>query len=275
MKQFGTRIRSNRIIAPGWMELGFTWKAEGEIPRPGQFFTLKASPSTDPLLRRPFAFSGFSGDEARAIYQVRGPATRLLASLATDASIDIIAPLGNGFDVYETDRDRDDRSDPGMRTNGSSPPPARILVAGGIGLGPILFLAHAMAASGHGAPTAFIAGFRSADSIPELTLPAGCIVCTDDGTAGFHGSTVARVSADTWPEGTSVYACGPHPMLAALSLMASTRSWRAWFSVEQWMACGVGACMGCVVKRTDGTYARACTEGPVFRSEDIDWEENR
>lgn len=248
------------------MELTFSWNAEAEDPRPGQFFTLKASPFTDPLLRRPFAFSGFSEGKAKAIYQVRGPATRMLASMAPDSPLDIIAPLGNGFPIP-------DISD--------IPEVPRLLVAGGIGLGPLLFLAEKISAGSAGAfasglnKAAFVAGFRTASSIPDTAFPEGSILCTDDGSAGYKGSTADFLVAGSWPPGTRLYACGPHPMLAALARMSVRFNWKAFFSVEQWMACGVGACMGCVVKRSDGGYSRACSDGPVFRAEDIDWEETR
>jgi dihydroorotate dehydrogenase electron transfer subunit len=238
------------------MELSFRWEESAGIPSPGQFFTLKASPFSDPLLRRPLAFSDASGDRASAIYQVRGPATRLLSALSVNSPLDIIAPLGRGFPLEDE-------------------PSAKLLVAGGIGLGPILFLARRLRISGSPGKMEFVAGFRDASSLPDIGFPAGSVICTDDGSLGFGGTTVDYLRKRNLPEGSSVFACGPHPMLAALAGLATERKWNAFFSVEQWMACGVGACMGCVVRRADGGYSRACSEGPVFRAEEIDWEAGR
>ncbi len=253
MRQFTTSVMENRPIAPGWMELTFGWDASAGVPEPGQFFTLRVSPFSDPLLRRPLAFSDASSDRASAIYQARGPATRLLASLTAGSALDLIAPLGHGFPMGAGDS-------------------TRILVAGGIGLGPVLFLARRLESSGLAGGMRFVAGFRDATSIPDIRFPEACAICTDDGSRGFGGTTVDCLRGTKLPRGSSVFACGPHPMLQALAGLAAEREWHAYFSVEQWMACGVGACMGCVVRRADGGYSRACSEGPVFRADEIDWE---
>ncbi len=282
MKQFGARILRNRRIAPGWMELSFSWDESAGVPLPGQFFTLKASPFSDPLLRRPFAFSDFSENVADAIYQVRGPATRLLASLASDSSLDIIAPLGKGFPVSDTTVNKPclcpeaamEPNTPADFLPRPAPPPC-LLVAGGIGLGPVLFLARFLAGMNPSCGLEFVAGFRNSESIPDIELPEGLTLCTDDGSSGFHGTTVDYLSARPLSPGTRLYACGPHPMLAALARLALERRCEAYFSVEQWMACGVGACMGCAVRRADGGYSRACADGPVFRADEIDWEGTR
>jgi 2-polyprenylphenol hydroxylase and related flavodoxin oxidoreductases len=263
VKQFEAEIVENRAVAEDWRELILPWKAEA--PSPGQFLTLRISPYSDPLLRRPFAFSAYEaareGREARAsiVYQLRGGATRLLSELAAGASIDALGPLGRPFSLPQ----------PGERP---------ILAAGGVGLGPLLFLASALRSVGRraasGSPPLLVLGFRSAGLAPELDLPEGSVLCTDDGSSGLRGTPVDWISANV-PASRNVrlYGCGPAPMLAALARLSAERGWHSELSAEAWMACGVGACMGCALPRSGGGgYLRACADGPVFDATAIDWE---
>ncbi len=280
MKRFDTTVTAIRPVAEGYHELRFTWPAsEGkheaaDTPAPGRFFTIKAGSRYDPVLRRPFAFSAFeppapgsipssglddsttSGGEAAFVFQVRGRGTGFLAALRPGDALDVLGPLGRGF---------------GKPANGSRP----ILVAGGIGVGPMLYLAHALAAGAKAglfeAPVLAM-GFRSASFVPDLPLPEGTVICTDDGSAGFHG-TVAL-----WLEGFDpgappyCYACGPVPMMAAVDRIAQARRAPFEAALEQWMACGVGACAGCAVRLKSGDYIKACTDGPVYDGRLVDWE---
>jgi dihydroorotate dehydrogenase electron transfer subunit len=262
--QFEAEILDNRRVAESWRELAFAWDAGALSPEPGQFFTFRASRASDPLLRRPLAFSGFSaagkGGRASAIYQVRGTATRLLADMAPGARLDIIGPLGRPFPL------------PGA---GELP----IIAGGGIGLGPLLYLDSRLRSAG--AVPVMALGFRDAASLPSIGLPSGSILCTDDGSAGFRGTPVDWISRNAPSErgggaagraGPLLYACGPGPMLAALAALAAERGWPGWFSAEQRMACGVGACMGCALPRADGAgYLRACADGPVFEASAVMW----
>jgi dihydroorotate dehydrogenase electron transfer subunit len=273
--QFEAEILENRVVAESWRELVISWDEAADEPRPGQFLTLRVSSFTAPLLRRPFAFSGYwrassgygraysghartggpGGGRVSAIYQIRGGATRLLSELAPGSRIDAIGPLGKPF-----------------------PRPAdgetAILAGGGIGLGPLLFLAGALSAAAK--PLRAVLGFRTAAALPSIDLPEGTIVCTDDGSSGFRGTPVDwishNVAEDQSPGAIRVYGCGPAPMLAALAALAGRRGWPASLSAEQWTACGVGACMGCALPRADGLgYLRACSDGPVFEAAEIDW----
>ncbi len=278
MRQFEAEILDNRPVAESWRELSFSWDSGAAAPEPGQFFTFKASESSDPLLRRPLAFSGFAAAgaaapggpprkpdgqgprrqeaaRATAIFQARGQATRLLADMAAGSRIDIIGPLGRPF------------PEP---LDGEIP----VIAGGGIGLGPVLFLDSALRA--RGLRPLLVLGFRSSSLVPTIKLPESFVLCTDDGSSGFKGTTVdwiSRNASESAPgKRIRLYACGPGPMLAALADLAAAREWPGWFSAEQWMACGVGACMGCALPRADGKgYLRACADGPVFDSRDIAW----
>lgn len=157
-------------------------------------------------------------------------------------------------------------------------------------MGPLLFLDSLLPQA------ALHLGFRTASAIPllsqglkarpELGEISGSLararIATDDGSAGFHGTVVDSLVSEldaalknpgAYPaaDGPMIFACGPGPMLAAIAGVAETRGVPTQVSVEQWMACGVGACQGCAVPLRSGGYARVCSDGPVFDSRLIDW----
>lgn len=247
MKQFRSAVISNEAVAEGYYRLAFTW--QGEAPLPGQFLSLRIDGS---LLRRPFALASLDPATSRAavIYQVRGKATAALAAMRPGAELDALGPLGNSFPAP---------------AQGSRP----IVVAGGIGLGPMLFLEARFRAAG--LDPLFVYGCRRAAFVPSF-LPKGAQVCTDDGSAGFEGFPPAFLeSKPALLDGATVYACGPDPFLRSLASLSSDAGAACWVSVEQVMACGVGACAGCAVRKRDGSgYFKACSDGPVFRAAEVD-----
>jgi dihydroorotate dehydrogenase electron transfer subunit len=254
------KILSNGPVSDCFFELVFEWNTAIAPALPGQFCTVRVSPYTAPLLRRPFAFS--SCDEALGIaaiaYKRRGPATELLASKRAGDTLDSIGPLGSNFVQAASNAKR------------------RLLVAGGTGFGPITFLANYLAKSN--IPCTVVLGCRTSAQLPRLTMPSSVtqVICTDDGSKGIRGTPLtwlAGLSPDPLA-GTSVYACGPAPLLKGCHEWSQLRGLSCFVSMEQVMACGVGACMGCAVKLSEaegGGYARACTEGPVFDSRRLSW----
>ncbi len=256
MRQFAAEVISNGQIAAGYFELSFSWRNTEETPLPGQFISLKSYGTTDLVLRRPFAVSAFDavGGEARIIYQLKGKATTALAGRLAGESLDVIGPLGNSFPA----------------PSGKRP----ILVGGGVGLGPILFLGNRLL--GEGRHPLVVLGFRGASLIPELSSRCRFEpnLCTDDGSAGFRGTVVDYLRQLPGAElaGGELYACGPNPMMAGCHSLASDFDLACWVSMEQIMGCGVGACMGCAIPVAgSASYARVCTEGPVFSSRTIAW----
>ncbi|ADN02993.1 dihydroorotate dehydrogenase electron transfer subunit [Spirochaeta thermophila] len=248
-------ILGQREIARGYYLLEFSYPSTAPAPNPGQFFTMRIGNGPVPLLRRPFAFSSYTDGKAACIYQRRGRATTMLTTYRPGDVLDIIAPLGRPFPL-----------------EAPSPHPP-VLVSGGIGIGPILFLSRVLEAQGR--PHLLLLGARSADLLPPHRPGprTELVLCTDDGSTGFHGTTVDYLSsAERLVPNTVVYACGPTPMLKALARLAEAAGAQLWVSVEQTMACGVGACLSCVVPTTGSTrYARVCTEGPVFDAKEIAW----
>jgi dihydroorotate dehydrogenase electron transfer subunit len=260
MKQFSAKVVKNTQIADNFFELVLSADEPLTAPCPGQFLTLRVNSATTPLLRRPFAYAGVVSEnpsQFAIIYQKRGNATEILAGKQLNDSVDCIGPLGNSFPLPTVHE-------------------AAVLVAGGIGLGPILFLASEL--SKQKIPFIFIFGCRNKNFIPSTSLFSiyNPIICTDDGSSGFKGTTADYLSTNfsSIPKNSVFYACGPDRMLEACCQFATKHNARCWVSVEQVMACGVGACMGCVVKvKSEQKYVRACKEGPVFDGEYLVWGE--
>lgn len=256
MQQFNSIITANKKIAESYYYMELSWPID-DIPSPGQFMTLRISDDTSPLLRRPFAFSGYDSSKkiCSIIYQKRGRGTELLIGKQPGDSINVIGPLGKPFPIpHEKGK--------------------QILVGGGIGIGPILFLASQ--SKELQLDSIFIFGCRSRPFIPDLQSfkDFNPIICTDDGSEGFKGTAGDYLKSieDKISSKDTFYCCGPHPMMQACHEIANKHKAACWVSVEQIMACGVGACMGCVVKIINPPgYARACKEGPVFLSSELLW----
>jgi dihydroorotate dehydrogenase electron transfer subunit len=260
MKHFSARVLGNVAISDSFHELTFEWGA-ASVPGPGQFCTIRVSPYSAPLLRRPFAFSAFERQKgvASIIYKRRGPATEILSAHSDGDSLDVIGPLGTGFCAM-----------PGF------PFRSLLCIAGGTGFGPMLFLASMVA--GSGGKVRLVLGCRTKSQLPRLaSLDAfHPVITTDDASEGHGGTPIEYLAKLTEEEyrGAAVCACGPAPLLAGCNIWSRARGLVCYVSLEQTMACGVGACMGCAVKVQDTSgngYARACTEGPVYNSERIVW----
>lgn len=221
-------------------------------PRPGQFYMLAAvtgwggGPAERPYLPRAFSHARVSlGEDGTPVLsfllEAVGPGTERLAALAPGEDLWLVGPLGIGF----------------------RPPPAGarpILVGGGIGAAPILALED-----GLGPGTRTLLGFRSGEHAAAGTLFSGRPeLTTDDGSAGRAGLVTDLLAADldADPRAT-VYACGPPPMLEAVRALCAEREVRAQLALESGMACGYGACFGCVVPTHDG-FVRLCVDGPVL-----------
>ena len=219
-------------------------------PRPGQFYMLAAERDWGghdgrPYLPRAFSFcrSAPLGREDGAslsfLLDEVGPGTRRLAALEADEDVWLTGPLGVGF----------------RRSSGPA-----LLVGGGIGVAPILCLHDELRASGARA----LLGFRSAAHAQAARLFSSATVATDDGSAGRHAlvTELLREQLDAEASAT-VYACGPPVMLEAVRALCGERGVPAQLALESGMACGFGACFGCVVATRDG-YLRLCVDGPVL-----------
>lgn len=223
--------------------------------QPGQFVHLRVSTDTPRILRRPFSVHRVHRGRLEILYQVLGAGTRELSLKRSGERMDAIGPLGQGWRIPE-DMDH------------------ALLVAGGLGAAPLASLADALADRGVavtvalGAPTA--ERLLARDVFERIARRV--VVATDDGSLGHHGfvtQIVGGLIADDEPD--TVYVCGPEVMARIVCTQASDAGVRCQVSLERLMACGVGACLSCVVSTTSG-LKRACHDGPVFDAEEVLWD---
>ena len=260
-KSLQALIVSNKPVGRGYYRIVLKAPEIAAAALPGQFVMLRVSENLDPLLARPFGISSVpSKNSIEIIYRVVGRGTSLLSRVETGHSLSLLGPLGHGFPLPE---------------KGTMP----VLVAGGSGFPPLHFLAQRAGSRAH-----LFLGSRDKECLP----PAGIIksfkdrttkvhIATEDGSLGSCGMSTDvlqdfLVNVEGKPP-LVIYACGPHAMLSAVSRIAVEHSVPCYVSMEERMACGLGACMGCSIPLKAGGYKRACKEGPVFDSRDIDWSE--
>ena len=270
--QFKAMVISNTEISPGYFRLRLTAPRDTAVSRPGQFLMVKVRDAIDPLLRRPFGIFDMATIDSEnpetgrqtcmeILYKGVGEGTRVLAALHHGDHLDILGPLGKGFD-----------------TSGRGG--EKILVSGGVGLAPLYYLARRLRGN---SPVRLFAGGKNREDILCITeferLGIETYVSTDDGTLGEQGMVTAvmeRYLSDN-PSVETIYACGPFPMLKAVSRIAERYGIPCQVSLEAYMACGVGACLGCVIKGRNHTeeipdYRCVCKDGPVFDSLELFWD---
>ncbi len=283
MRLVGAELIEAREILPGqWLQT-YHAPALATGSRAGQFVHVRTGDLSGFVLRRPFSIN--TADVATGTISIHfrtiGRGTEWFTHLRPGDTIDMLGPLGRPFEV-------DPRSQ------------HLLLIAGGLGMAGVRSLADEAIRDGRQVTLLF--GAASArDVYPTSLLPdeVEYVIATDDGSVGHHGYVTDLIPAyEAWAD--QAFACGPEPMLQALARLAATRSNRMGVaklgrkrgggkaipagspnarrraflqvSMEQRMGCAVGACLGCVVMATSGIPQRVCREGPVFASEEIDWE---
>lgn len=253
-----TSIISNEQLSPSVWRLRVEAPAIAQQVRPGQFVQVRITNTYDPLLRTPLSVHDCSAEQGTIdlLYQAVGTSTRLLSQHQAKTELSILGPLGRGF------------ASPHPSANGFV-----ILVAGGIGIAPMLLLARDLVANGVNARLLY--GARTAtelvciEAFERLGVAVAC--CTDDGSFGVSGNVVDLLAGFLQSGATGeVFACGPNPMLKALQVLAGQRKLSAQLSLEAYMACGLGACLGCAVAVPGGGYVHVCTDGPVFRESEVE-----
>ena len=258
-------VRANREQAPGFWRMSLHAPALARRFRPGQFFQLRIHPDSGlPLLRRPFAPSEVTKTGFAFVYAVVGDGTEAMTRLTKGADVQVLGPLGTAWPLPRV----------GSRA---------VLVGGGCGTPSLRCLGEVLA--DRGVKVAVVLGAQTACTLLEKAafkrIATTVAVSTDDGSEGFHGHAVDATRAlldelGPRPKPT-LYGCGPQVMLAGLAALAAQRDLRCYVSLEERMACGFGACMGCAVPIQADTpegyvYQRVCTEGPVFDAQEVVWD---
>ena len=273
--QFTATVLFNQQVAPGYWRILLTAPAAFADAEPGQFVMVRVGNAIDPLLRRPFAVfdagllqeQGASSEQPayfEMLYHVVGKGTAKLADMKAGQPVDILGPLGKGFVTGAADEDK-------------------LLVGGGIGLAPLYLLAKSLLAQK--AKVHLFAGGRSSEDVlcfdEFAQLGASCHAATNDGSFGEAGFVTAPLTRylDQLQGRATIYACGPTPMLRAVAQLAQARNVPCQVSLEGYMACGVGACLGCVAEGHNHSqqtpdFRCVCTEGPVFDSRELKWEQH-
>jgi dihydroorotate dehydrogenase electron transfer subunit len=252
MKKVKIKVLSNNRVSGSFYRMKLASGYLAREAKPGQFIEILCAEGVDPLLRRPLGVHRIAKSGIEVLYEVVGKGTALLSARRAGVELDIIGPLGNGFDIAESG-------------------PA-ILIAGGIGVAPLVALAEELGKA-H-----VIIGARTKSHVlcDGEFKRLGCIVsvATEDGSKGRKGLATDLLKdalQSERSESPMVYACGPAGMLKAAAAIAKSHRVNCQVSLEERMACGVGVCLGCPVKVRSGEYKMVCKDGPVFDAEDIAW----
>ncbi len=270
--QFTATILSNVEISPNYWRIRLSAPQEFAAAEPGQFVMVRIGSGIDPLLRRPLAVFDLgaldtpdAGGKPQIwfdmLYKVVGRGTAMLAAMRDHAQVDILGPLGTGFKMGGDDGEK-------------------LLVGGGIGLAPLYLLAIDLVK--RRSPVRLFAGGRTRDDILCLEdfqrLGVDCYTATEDGSHGTQGFVTIPLNLhlDALQGKAALYACGPEGMLRAIAKIADQRRLPCQVSLEAHMACGVGACLACVVPGKEHSpqtpdYRCVCTEGPVFEASALKW----
>lgn len=228
---------------------------------PGQFICVYTKDKSK-LLPRPISICEVDKDNSmlRIVYRVAGEGTKEFAGYHAGETIDILGTLGNGFPVEEGK---------GKKV---------FLMGGGIGIPPMVQLAKELNAQNGGKQDIrTIVGYRDAQTFlkEDLEKYSEVYIATEDGSVGTKGNVMNAIEENAL-EADVIFACGPMPMLRAIKKYAEEKNITAYISLEEHMACGVGACLGCVVKTKEVDHhshvnnARICTDGPVFEAKEVE-----
>jgi dihydroorotate dehydrogenase electron transfer subunit len=260
-------IVENRCTAPGHFHMTVRLPPSFTTPAPGQFVMIREGGRGEPLLARPFSVFDFHRKGYHCVlellYRVAGWGTSLFSGLRSGDKATLLGPLGRGFTLPA-----------GVRR--------ALFVAGGVGVAPLHFLIHSgFLATGVENPreAIFYLGARTKELLTGFERLSGLCdlrVCTDDGSRGHRGPVtdlLKRDIDDYDPKETVVFACGPTPMIRALERLLENNLIPCQVSLEERMACGIGACLGCAIaiggpgKKTE--YRKVCEDGPVFELREI------
>lgn len=247
-------VLSQKEIAPQIFDMWIGTSLAKEA-KPGQFICIYPKDRST-LLPRPISICEVNEDKTalRVVYRIAGQGTAEFSSYQEGDTVAVLGTLGNGFPLEEG---KDKKV---------------FLMGGGIGIPPMLQLAKELEADKQ-----VVVGYRDNQLFlkEDLEKYATVYIATEDGSEGTKGNVMDAIAANAL-EADVIFACGPMPMLRAIKKFAAEHQMKAYISLEEHMACGVGACLGCVVKTKEVDHhshvhnARICTDGPVFEAEEVD-----
>lgn len=239
------KIIKNFQITDRYYKLILESREIAKCSLPGQFLHIKIDPGFDPILRRPLSIHRVCGSNIEIVYEVVGKGTKILSGKSSGDVLDVLGPLGKGFDIKSKIKNQKSKI---------------ILIAGGIGVAPLVFLAQKLKRK---IDVLIGAKTKSEMLCVKEFKDLGCHVkvATDDGTVGFKGY-VTDLLKEFLPA-NQIYACGPDAMLKSLQKIIVENNLNCQVSLDEAMGCGIGACLACVINTTKG-QKRICHDGPVF-----------
>jgi dihydroorotate dehydrogenase electron transfer subunit len=259
MKDLHARVISSEILTEGFARICIEAPEIAGAGKPGQFVHVRCGRGVYSLMRRPLSIHQVKDRALVLLFQIKGEGTSWLAQRQPGEFVDLMGPLGQGFVLPEKG--------------------PVVLAAGGIGIAPLFFLARQ--AREKQLPVTILFGARNNETLCLLNgiteMAAEVKIATEDGSEGLRGlvTDLLKDSIKTSkPE--AIYACGPEPMLKSVATIGNDWGIETQVSLEARMACGVGACRGCVTlvrKRGESVYENVCSAGPVFRGSEVVFDE--
>ena len=244
------KVVRQQQIDEGIFDMELSFPKGAALAKPGQFIAMYCNDKSK-LLPRPISICGINKEEGtlRVVYRVAGEGTKEFSEMKEGDTLEVMGPLGNGFALKEE---------------------KAIIIGGGIGIPPMLELAKQL-----NVEKTVVLGYRTSTFLKdELEAVCDGKVATEDGSQGAKGTVIDAIGK-YGVEGKVIYACGPMPMLKALAVYAEEHGMEAQISLEERMACGIGACLGCICKtkekdhHTNVNNTRICKDGPVFDAKEV------
>ena len=244
------KVVRQQQIDEGIFDMELSFPKGAALAKPGQFIAMYCNDKSK-LLPRPISICGINKEEGtlRVVYRVAGEGTKEFSEMKEGDTLEVMGPLGNGFALKEE---------------------KAIIIGGGIGIPPMLELAKQL-----NVEKTVVLGYRTSTFLKdEFEAVCDVKVATEDGSQGAKGTVIDAIEK-YGVEGKVIYACGPMPMLKALAAYAEEHGMEAQISLEERMACGIGACLGCICKtkekdhHTNVNNTRICKDGPVFDAKEV------
>ena len=245
------KVVRQQQIDEGIFDMELSFPKGATLAKPGQFIAMYCNDKSK-LLPRPISICGINPTEGtlRVVYRVAGEGTKEFSEMKAGDTLEVMGPLGNGFTMKNE---------------------KAIIIGGGIGIPPMLELAKQLDAE-----KTVVLGYRTSTFLKEeFEEVCDVKIATEDGSQGAKGTVIDAIEK-YGVEGKVIYACGPMPMLKALAAYAEEHGMEAQISLEERMACGIGACLGCVCKTKEKDHhrnvhnKRICKDGPVFLSTEVE-----